>query len=367
VAAGFGAAASPTQVMSQSGRGYGSGQGAGYGSGGRYDQQTGYQAAGYADEAPEDAVPRSRRATGGSGGGRGKSGGGSDRTGWVIIGVVVLVLVVVAVIVFNTVFSGKNGTAGTVPPITYMTTTQAEAALKTSGYVLGKSDCGDGDTSNDVKAGVILRQNPASGATVNTGTAVDYCLSLGPETHVLMSTVKNASGQYDLNGQQTVTTLEQKYHYVDVTSKQQSSNTVPAGYTIDIQDPKGNSLLGKTEPVTQPLVVIISGGPSTTTVPSVVGQSCDSAESTLQSSPYNFVVTEHNQYATDGTQQGYAIGTSPGANQSISIGGAVTLNCSLGAQPGDGNGIGGGMPSDSASPSASSSPNLIGGLGGGNN
>nr|WP_211244405.1 Stk1 family PASTA domain-containing Ser/Thr kinase [Actinospica robiniae] len=378
VAAGFGATPAPTQVMSQSGRGYGSGQGgaAGYGSGGRYDQQTGYQGAGYPQEAPEESVPRSRRAPSSTGGGRGKSGGGADRTGWVIIGVVVLVLVVVAVIVFNTVFSGKNGTVGTVPPITNLTTTQAEATLKTSGYVLGKSNCGDGLATTDVKAGLIVKQSPAGGATVNTGTAVDYCVSLGPETHVLMSTVKNPDGQYDLNGQQTVATLEQKYNYTDVTSKQVSSNSVAAGYTIDIQDPKGDSLLGKTEPVNQPLVVIISGGPSTTTVPPVAGQTCDAAQQTLKGSPYNFVVNESNQLATDGTQQGYAIGTNPSANQTVDIGSPVTLICSLGAQNGGngnggngGNGNGGdnGGPAGGASPSMSPSPNLIGGLGGGNN
>src|SRR6185312_2023742 len=55
VAAGFGATPAPTQVMSQSGRGYGAGAAggaaAGYGAG-RYDQQTGYQSGGYGDEAP---------------------------------------------------------------------------------------------------------------------------------------------------------------------------------------------------------------------------------------------------------------------------------------------------------------------------
>lgn len=369
VAAGFGATPAPTQVMSQSGRGYGAGAAggaaAGYGAG-RYDQQTGYQSGGYGDEAPEDSVPRSRRAPNSTGGGRGKPGGGTDRTGWIIIGVVVLVLVVVAVFVFNTVFAGKNGTAGTVPPITNMTVQNAEDALKTSGYVLGTSNCGNGKTSDTVKAGLIVSQNPASGATANTGQPVNYCVSVGPETHQLMTSVKNSSGQYDLNGDQTVSTLQSKYHYQNVTSKQVSSSTVPSGYTIDIQDPNGNSLLGKTEPVTQPLVVVISGGPSTTTVPSVAGQTCDAAKQTLQGAPYQFVVAVQTQYATDGTQQGYVIGTSPGANQSVNIGGSVTLYCSLGAQPG-GNGNGGGNPTDTASPNASSTPNLIGGLGGGNN
>jgi serine/threonine-protein kinase len=370
VAAGFGATVAPTQVVSQAGRGYGAaGAGAGYAAG-RYEQPGYPSTTGYADEAPEEVVPRSRRAPSSTGGGRGKSGG-TDKTGWIIIGVVIVVLIVVAVFVFNTVFSGKNGTAGTVPPITNMTVAQAQNALSTSGYTLGTSTCGQGQNSDSVPVHQIISQQPQSGATENTGTAVNYCVSLGPQTHRLPTSVKNSSGQYDLNGQETVTTL-QGYGYHDVVPKTVTNANVPAGYTIDIQDPNGNSLIGQVEPITQPLVVLISGGPGTTTVPSVAGQTCQAAKQTLQASPYNFVVNETDQYATDGTQQGYVINTNPGANQSTNVGGTVTLVCSLGAQPGNGNGNGagaggnGGNPTDGASPSPSATANLIGGIGGNN-
>ncbi len=379
VAAGFGATAAPTQVMSQTGRGYGAGAGApaGYGSGGRYEQ-SGYQPAGYAEEAPEESVPRSRRATSTTGGNRGKSGGGSDKTGWIIIGVVVLVLIVVAVFVFRTVFSGGGGTAGTVPPITSLTTTQASDTLKTSGYVLGKSDCGDGQNSNNVPNGQIISQSPASGDTANTNSPVDYCVSLGPQTHRLPASVTNSSGEYDLNGTQTVKSL-QSYGYLNVTSKQQASTSVPSGYTIDIQDGNGTSLIGKVEPITQQLVVVISTGPNAVTVPSEVGQNCTTAQQTLAAAPYNFVVNETNAYATDGTAQGSVISTTPSANQSANPGSSIALVCSLGPQPttagnGGNNGNGGGngasasaSPSPSASASDTAGAGFAGGLGGGNN
>jgi serine/threonine protein kinase len=185
VAAGFGAAAATSVMSSPGGRGYGAGAPGGYNAVAqtRYEP-TAYQSSEYEDESPEDSTPRSRRA-GSSPSGRGKEK--KDRTGWIIISVVAVIVIVLAVFVVKTVFSGGSGTTGTVPTITGLTLPQAETALKAADYKLGTSDCASGtsQSSNTIPRGDILSQNPASGATASTGTAVSYCVSSGPEEFTL--------------------------------------------------------------------------------------------------------------------------------------------------------------------------------------
>ncbi|WP_372463241.1 Stk1 family PASTA domain-containing Ser/Thr kinase [Actinospica acidithermotolerans] len=353
VAAGFGAAAAPTTVMSSpSGRGYGAG---GYGSAAaqtRYEP-TAYQGSEYGQEAPEDEVPRSRRA-GASPATRGKE---KDKTGWIILGVVVVVLAVLAIFVFKTVFAGSSATTGTVPTITGQTLTQAETTLKNAGYKLGTSNCGSGTSSNSIKSGEIISQSPASGASATLGQAVGYCVSSGPVQYTLPSTLTNTSGS------QTVSTLQSK-GFTNVTTKQQTSSSVAVGDAIDIQDANGKSLLGQTEPVTTPLVVVISGGPGTVTVPSdVVNKSCSDADSELTGMGLS-VNSQFTYEASPSFAANTVITTSPAPNSTVNKGTSITITCSSGA---------GASATDTATATAtptatdSSTGGLLGGLNGGNN
>ena len=350
VAAGFGAAA-PTAVMAPSGgRGYGGGSG--YGSS---PAQTRYEPGGYQsnrEDGPEDEGPRSRRAVAANGGRKAQK---NDKTGWIILGVVVLVLVVLAGLVYKTVFSGSSGTTGEVPTITGMTVQSAQDTLTKSGYKLGTSTCGQGSNSNAFAAGRILSQAPNSGSQVRTGTPVDYCVSSGPVTYSMPSSVTGSKGT------DVVNRLKVQYQFVTVTTTQAQSSTVPSGNAIDIRDQNGNSMLGKQNvPVTTPLVVVISSGPAAVSVPSVVNQSCGQADQTLQGAPYDFVVTTQNQFSADGIQANNAIGTDPAANTSAAVGQKVTLLCSDGPSPQSTTTTGGATPTDTAT------SGFLGGLGGGN-
>ena len=357
VAAGFGAAAAPTTVMSAPG-------GRGYGAGGynavaqtRYEPSA-YQSSEYEDENPEDEGPRSRRARAPQGG-RGKEK--KDKTGWIIISVVTVIVIVLAVFVVKTVFSGSNGTTGTVPTITGQTLTQAEATLKAAGYKLGSSDCASGtsQSSNSIPSGEILSQTPSSDATATSGTPVSYCVSSGPEEFTLPKAAEVITATGTAVQQQL-----QKYGYT-VTMKTANSSTVPSGNAIDIQNQNGTSLVGQLEPVTTPLYVVVSAGPGDVTVPSdVVNEACSSADQELTNAGFNV-----NSQFTYQINQSFAaqtvITTNPSPGSPEPRGTSITIVCSEGAGTST-------TPSDTtsatASPSDTSTGNsFIGGFGGGNN
>jgi serine/threonine-protein kinase len=351
VAAGFGAAAAPTTVMSSpSGRGYGAGAGAGYGSSAaptRYEP-TAYQPS---EQEPEDEVPRSRRASN-QPANRGK---GKDKTGWIVLSVVVVILVVLAIFVFKTVFAGSSATTGTVPTITGQSLSQASTTLKTAGYKLGNSTCGGGQSSNSIPSGDVISQNPTSGASATLGQAVSYCVSSGPVQLTLPSSLTNTSGTV------TISTLQGK-GFTNVTPKNEISSTIASGDAIDIQDANGNSLLGKTEPVTTPLVVVISTGPGSVTVPSdVVSKACSAADSELTSLGLN-VNSQFTYEANQAFAPNTVITTSPAPNQTVNKGSSITITCSTGA------GATTTTPTATASATATdTSTGLFGGLAGGNN
>jgi eukaryotic-like serine/threonine-protein kinase len=359
VAAGFGAAAATSVMSSPGGRGYGAAAPGGYNAAAqtRYEP-TAYQSSEYEEDGPEDVTPRSRRA-GGPANGRGKDK--KDRTGWIIISVVAVIVVVLAVFVLKTVFSGSSGTTGTVPTITGLTLPQADSALKAAGYKLGSSDCANGSSqsSNTIPRSDILSQTPASNATASTGTAVSYCVSSGPEEFQLPT-----ASEVNAATAASVVSQLQKYGYTTVTQKTETSATVTSGNAVDIQDANGNSLVGKLEPVTTPLVVIVSGGPASITVPSdVINEPCTTADAELTNDGFDV-----NSQFTYQTNQSFAaqnvITTSPAPGSSEPRSTAITIICSEGA--------GTTTPSASVSPSATATAatgggGFIQGLGGGNN
>ena len=351
--AGFGAAA-PTAVMSPSGgRGYGGGSGGGYNAVAqtRYEP-TAYQGGDVDGEGPEDEVPRSRRA-GGPPSGRGREK--KDKTGWIIISVVTVIVIVLAVFVVKTVFSGGGGTTGTVPTITGETLTQAQATLKASGYVIGTPDCPNGASSassNTIPNGSILSQDPRSGATAVSGTKVSYCVSSGPVEYRLPTSAAVTAA----SATSVISALEAKQY--SVTQKTETSSTVPSGNAIDIQNANGTSLVGQFEPVTTPLVVVVSGGPGTTTVPTdVVNEACSSADQELTNAGFN-VNSQFNYVTNQSFAAQTVITTNPAPGSPVQKGASITITCSLGA------GTTSTTPTASTSASASASASDTSGNGG---
>jgi len=325
VAAGFGAAAATSVMAPTSGRGYGPG-GSGYNAAAqtRYEPAA-YQSSNYEEDGPEDETPRTRRA-GATPAGRGKEK--KDKTGWIILSVVTVIVLVLGGFVAKTLFSGGSGSTGTVPTITGLSLTEAQSSLKTEGYKLGTSDCANGASSassNSYAIGQIISQNPVSGATANSGASVSYCVSSGPETFLLP-----AATAVTTNTATSVQTALEAKGFV-VTQKTENSATIASGNAIDIQDANGNSLMGKTEPVNTPLVLVVSSGPTAVTVPTdVVNEPCSTADSELTNDGFNV-----NSQFTYETNQSFAannvITTTPAPGSSQPRGTSITITCSSGA------------------------------------
>ncbi len=119
--------------------------------------------------------------------------------------------------------------------------------------------------------------------------------------------------------------------YLSIKETTQQSSTVPSGNAIDIQDANGNSLVGKTEPVTTPLVVVVSGGPGTTTVPSdVVNIPCSQADQELTNDGFN-VNSQFTEEPNASFAAGNVITTDPAPNSVVAKGSAISITCSEGA------------------------------------
>jgi serine/threonine-protein kinase len=338
--AGYGAANAPTQVVSAAG--YGGQTTAGYGPPTRY-QPTQYQPS--YEDAPPDEGPRRRGDSAGNGG-RGKK---NDKTGYIILAVVAVIAVVLAVVVFNKLLGGGNGGGKTtaVPNITNLTVSQASAKLTAAGLKLGSSTCsGDAANSTTVAVGQIISQQPGNGSTTTTGTAVNYCVSAGAQQKKLPDTASLNSN--------TKATVEQTLTSAGFANQQESdqaSSTVPAGNVIDLQDTNGKSVAGQAEPVTMQIVVVVSSGPGSATVPTTLGQSCAQAAQTLQGA--GFQTQNINQFSND-VQNGNVISTDPGGNAPAAKGSTVKIYCSNGASP---------SPTPTAS-NTTGTGGFLGGLGG---
>jgi eukaryotic-like serine/threonine-protein kinase len=343
LAAGYGGASAPTQVVSGA-RGYDGGQGSGgYGPQTRY-QPTQYQPA--YDAEPDDSLPRQRRADNTS---RGKKSG--DKTGYIILAVVGVVAIALAVVVLKTVFSGSSGPKSTtVPNITGQTVAQATTTLKTSGLVIGSSTCGSGEPSSQFASGQIASQNPDSGASIDSGQPVSYCLSSGPQKNALPDTAA-------LN-QNTSAIVQQRLQaagYTNITQIQQASTSVPAGNVIDLQDGNGNSIAGKYWQVTQPVVIVVSSGPGNANVPNVIGHQQGDATNILKQAgfPVGGITYTNSDYPA-----GTVVSENPAQDTSQPKNTPISLVISQGPAGGTPTGSPTGTPSGGAG---------LGGLLGGNN
>jgi beta-lactam-binding protein with PASTA domain len=168
-----------------------------------------------------------------------------------------------------------------------------------------------------------MAQQPLSGAQANSNSTVNYCVSSGPKQETLPSqaTVNAGAGT-------TIVTSLQNAGFTNVTTKNAvSTSGVPTGNGIDIQDANGNSELGKTLPVTTPLVVVISTGAGNVTIPtSVLSEACSTAYSQLIS--LGLAASSTFTYeANAGFQNNTVITTSPVPGSSVPKNTPVTITC----------------------------------------
>ncbi|HEV2640663.1 MAG TPA: Stk1 family PASTA domain-containing Ser/Thr kinase [Actinocrinis sp.] len=315
--AAYGGNNTPTQVVPNYGGGYGNTSQSTVGQATpptRY--QPSYQSPAYGNDPDVDPVPRQRRVDESS---RNKKS--NDKTAFVVIGVIGVILIVLAVIVYKTVFNSPTDTGVQVPNIVNLTVQDATSQLQNVGLKLGAVDCGGAtSTSKTVNAGSIISQSPAQNATAQSGSAVSYCLSTGYPTATLFSSI--TPGQT----YQTVSTTLTNAQFTSVTEKQ-VTNKAAVGTVLDVQNSANQSELGQTIPLNTPLLVVVSSGPGTVTVPSVVNQNCTSA---LNSISGDNLVGSQTFANSNSVPNGSVISTSPSGGSTVGIGSTVTVTCSSG-------------------------------------
>ncbi|HUI04621.1 MAG TPA: protein kinase [Acidimicrobiales bacterium] len=196
-----------------------------------------------------------------------------------------------------------------VPVVTGLTVSQAQRAVHRDRFhivVTGHH------TSTTVPDGQILRQTPGPKTKVKEGSNVDVVVSAGFPPVAVPSLAAVQGGCAAINAALAAAHLASACGPA-------SSPTVPAGTVID-WNPKGTVAWGSTVTVT------VSTGPPIETIPSLSGQNCQGATTTLQS--VHLAASCVPEYTESGTPVGQVIDWSP-ATQAAE-GATVTVHISQG-------------------------------------
>jgi beta-lactam-binding protein with PASTA domain len=196
-----------------------------------------------------------------------------------------------------------------VPDVVGQTQANAEAALSAVGLTANISTT----SSNTVAAGVVISQNPQTGASLARGSSVDVVVSSGP----VIVTVPVVAG---LSQVEAKTALEAIGLVANITTA--SSTSVPAGLVIS-QNPTSGALVA----VGSTVEVVVSSGAPLLPVPSVINQSQADAEAALVTAGFTVDVATASSTTVP---VGNVISQTPLAGVSQAPGSVVTIVVSTG-------------------------------------
>jgi serine/threonine protein kinase len=197
------------------------------------------------------------------------------------------------------------------PAIVGLSVTQADAKLHHDRFVVSVSGR---ETSITAPVGQILSQKPHPGRKLKQGSTVFVVVSKGlPD--VAVPALASATGDCP-----AITTLLAQSHF-KAACTDPNSTSVPKGTVID-WNPKASAPYGSI------ITVTVSAGPPIETIPSLTGQSCTGATTTLQA--VGLVANCSNQYNPT-VATGQVISWSP--TGTAAEGSTVNVLISLGPQP----------------------------------
>ncbi len=231
--------------------------------------------------------------------------------------VVLVVIVVLAGVGVGTTYALKKANVILVTPsyklasITGLTVAQAQAKLHHDRFVVRVTGH---QTSITALAGQILSQTPRAGDKVKRGNPVAVVVSSGLPT-VAIPPLAAVTG-----GCPAITALLFQSH-LKTSCTTPNSTTVKTGVVIT-SSPTGSALYGST------ITVTVSAGPPSETIPSLLGQTCTGATTTLTALGLNANCTST---YNSSVQTGQVIGWSP--TGSALQGTTINISISLGPQP----------------------------------
>jgi beta-lactam-binding protein with PASTA domain len=202
-----------------------------------------------------------------------------------------------------------------VPNVVGLSQSIAATALNNAGLTVGSITR---QASTTVPAGTVIRQNPAAGASVAPGSAVDLVVSSGPAPVVVPSVVGLA--------QSGAATALNNAGLTVGSITQQTNSTVPAG-TVISQNPTAGASVAPGSAVD----LVVSSGPASITVPNVVGLAQNAAAAALQKA--NLTVGSITRQTSTSVPAGSVISQNPAAGTSVAPGSAVDLVVSSGPPP----------------------------------
>jgi len=160
-----------------------------------------------------------------------------------------------------------------------------------------------------VPVGEVLEQDPAGNTQAPRGSTITLTVSSGPEDRDVPDvTGKTESEASNLLGQAGF----------NVTRSEEPSTTVAEGHVIRTDPPAGTTL-----PKDSTVNLVVSSGPPTAEVPSVVGLTQDTATNQLESR--GFVVNVETVDVIDPTQDGVVQSQDPASGTQATQGSTVTI------------------------------------------
>ena len=196
----------------------------------------------------------------------------------------------------------------TVPDLTNCTPSEAQDLLNKYGL---KGQAGDSVYNADVEVGHVAEQEPAAETSAKAGDTITYHLSQGAE----QVPVPNVVGE----SQSSATSALQSAGF-EVSVTQSSSSSVEKGNVISTNPSAGTSAdKGSTVTIT------VSTGPSSVSVPNVLGEDQYSAESALKNAGFSVTVTTE---ASSSVAKGKVISQSA---TSATAGSTITIVVSSGS------------------------------------
>ena len=199
--------------------------------------------------------------------------------------------------------SGPNVVA--VPSVQGAALGDATAQLEALGLLVTTVE----DSSDSVAEGNVITQAPSAGVEVKPGSTVTLTVSSGK----LASTVPNIT-KLDINNAQNALIAAG----LVLGGQSEANDAAPAGQVIS-QDPAAGTSL----PAGSSVSVVISKGPATIAVPSVINQSRGNAEAALSSAGFTPNAVE--QATADPAQDGIVIAQNPAGGSQRAQGSSVTI------------------------------------------
>jgi serine/threonine-protein kinase len=219
---------------------------------------------------------------------------------WTIAAVTLVAAIAVAAVLLT-----QSGKTVRVPNV--VNSSEQAAAAKLTGA--GLDPAPSLAASSSVEIGLVIRQSPSAGSSVEKGSHVTIVVSSGPESKALI----NVAGQKASKARSELVKAGFK-----PTQKLQASTGVAAGVVIGTEPPAGTELQ-----VGSRVTLLVSSGPKVVKVPDLAGETLQAAEATLTNAELQLGTVTHRVSRQKAVET--VLSQSPGTGSSAHAGDKVNL------------------------------------------